>query len=215
MRTKPNLNPGPISKFISNSLFFILLFPVLVTSGQAPVVQTSDSAIQRINLYPVDSVIGFHNTYRLDSDLSGGQRYPTFEQPGPGGEIWSYDVIMYKGHSKEEGAWNNSKCARTKKLKAERVPFLPLSAIPLGSLKGPLRQRMKGINLFVFFSLFFSSSLLARFLLPFISQSLSVFLISEVLKMEYKRALIKENKEQAFQKKIEGKNSYKIYANKS
>ena len=71
MRTKPNLNPGPISKFISNSLFFILLFPVLVTSGQAPVVQTSDSAIQRINLYPVDSAIGFHNTYRLDSDLSG------------------------------------------------------------------------------------------------------------------------------------------------
>ena len=33
MGTKPNLNPCPISKFISNSLFFILPFPVLVTSG--------------------------------------------------------------------------------------------------------------------------------------------------------------------------------------
>ena len=53
--------------------------PILL--GQ--VVQTSDSAIHRINLYPVDSVIGFHNTYPLDSDLSGGYRYPTFEQPGP------------------------------------------------------------------------------------------------------------------------------------
>ena len=39
---------------------------------QAPVVQTSDSAIHRINLYPVDSAIGFPNTYPLDSDLSGG-----------------------------------------------------------------------------------------------------------------------------------------------
>ena len=49
----------------------------------APVVQTSDSAIDRINHYPADSVIDFRNTYPLYSDLSGGQRYPTFEQPGP------------------------------------------------------------------------------------------------------------------------------------
>ena len=39
---------------------------------QAPVVQTLDSAIHRINLYPVDGAIGFPNTYPLDSDLSGG-----------------------------------------------------------------------------------------------------------------------------------------------
>ena len=38
----------------------------------APVVQTLDSAIQRINHYPADSVIDFCNTYPLDSDLSGG-----------------------------------------------------------------------------------------------------------------------------------------------
>ena len=35
---------------------------------QAPVVQTLDSAIRRINHYPADSVIGFPNTYPLDSD---------------------------------------------------------------------------------------------------------------------------------------------------
>ena len=39
---------------------------------QAPVVQTSDSAIHRINLYPADSVIDFRNTYPLDSDLASG-----------------------------------------------------------------------------------------------------------------------------------------------
>ena len=50
----------------------------------APVVQKLDSAIYRMNLYPVDNAIGFPNTYPLDSDLSGGLRYPTFEQLGPG-----------------------------------------------------------------------------------------------------------------------------------
>ena len=40
-------------------------------SGQAPVVQKLDSAIQWINLYPVDSTIGLPNTYPLDSYLSG------------------------------------------------------------------------------------------------------------------------------------------------
>ena len=49
----------------------------------ARVVQTLDSAIHRINHYQADSVIDFRNTYQLDSDLSGGYRYPTFEQPGP------------------------------------------------------------------------------------------------------------------------------------
>ena len=37
-----------------------------------------------IKLYPVDIAINFPNTYPLDSDLSTGLRYPTFEQPGPG-----------------------------------------------------------------------------------------------------------------------------------
>ena len=38
----------------------------------APVVQTLDSAIQRINHYPADNAIVSRNTYPLDSDLSGG-----------------------------------------------------------------------------------------------------------------------------------------------
>ena len=42
------------------------------TIDLALVVQTLDSAIHRINHYPVDSVIDFRNTYPLDSDLSGG-----------------------------------------------------------------------------------------------------------------------------------------------
>ena len=43
-----------------------------------------DSAIHWINHYPVDNSIGFPNTYPLVSDLSGGEQFPTFEQPGPG-----------------------------------------------------------------------------------------------------------------------------------
>ena len=42
---------------------------------QTPVVQKVDSAIHRINLYPLDSAIGFPNTYLiypLDSDFPGG-----------------------------------------------------------------------------------------------------------------------------------------------
>ena len=38
----------------------------------APVVQTLDSAIHRIKIYPVDNAIGFPNTSPLHSDLSGG-----------------------------------------------------------------------------------------------------------------------------------------------
>ena len=44
----------------------------MLVIDQAPVVQKVNSAIQRINLHPVDSAIGFPNTYPLDSDLSGG-----------------------------------------------------------------------------------------------------------------------------------------------
>ena len=39
----------------------------------APVVHKVDNAINRINLYPLDSAIDFSNIYHaLDSDLSGG-----------------------------------------------------------------------------------------------------------------------------------------------
>ena len=49
----------------------------------SPFGQKVDSSIYRRNLYPRDSSIGSPNTSPLDSDLSGGQRYPSFEQPGP------------------------------------------------------------------------------------------------------------------------------------
>ena len=39
---------------------------------QAPVVQTSDSAIHRINHYPADKYYGNQLRYPLDNDLSGG-----------------------------------------------------------------------------------------------------------------------------------------------
>ena len=57
-----NRGLSPLEK---NSIF--RLFGLL-----APVVQTSDSAIHRINHYPADSVIDFRNTYPLDGDLSDG-----------------------------------------------------------------------------------------------------------------------------------------------
>ena len=41
-----------------------------------------------INYYPKDCAIAFRNTYPLDSDLSGGQRFQkaTFEQLRPDGQ---------------------------------------------------------------------------------------------------------------------------------
>ena len=38
----------------------------------ALIVQNVDNAIHRINVYPLNSAIGFPNAYPLDSDLSGG-----------------------------------------------------------------------------------------------------------------------------------------------
>ena len=38
-------------------------------------------AIHLIYLHPMDIAIDFPSTYPLDSDLSDGERYPTFEQP--------------------------------------------------------------------------------------------------------------------------------------
>ena len=49
----------------------------------APVVQRLDNTIHRINHCPLDIAIGFAITYPVDSDLSGGWRYPSFEQLGP------------------------------------------------------------------------------------------------------------------------------------
>ena len=49
-----------------------------------------DDAVQRINHYPADRRgICFVNTHPLDSDLSGGEGYPAFEQLEPGVELSS------------------------------------------------------------------------------------------------------------------------------
>ena len=45
---------------------------IIILSVQARVVRKVDNTIQRINHYPVDSVVCFVNTCPLDSDLSGG-----------------------------------------------------------------------------------------------------------------------------------------------
>ena len=63
-------------RHVKKVIFILSSLPSSSTTShvQAPVVQTSDSAIHRINHYPADSVIDFRNTYPLDSDhdLSGG-----------------------------------------------------------------------------------------------------------------------------------------------
>ena len=45
---------------------------VMYVIVQAPVVQKMDSAIHFIYLHPMDSAIGFPNTYPPDRDLSDG-----------------------------------------------------------------------------------------------------------------------------------------------
>ena len=45
---------------------------ISISIPQAPVVQKVDSAIHRINHYPMDNTKEFVNTYPLDSDLSDG-----------------------------------------------------------------------------------------------------------------------------------------------
>ena len=63
----------------------------------APVVGRVDNAIHWINLYPLNSAV---DTYRLDSDLSAGQRYPAFKQLGPG--LLYLRIIFKDGHFQTE-----------------------------------------------------------------------------------------------------------------
>ena len=50
----------------------LIMSDVVEKESDAPVARKMDNAIHRINLYPLDSAIGFLFTYQLDSDLSGG-----------------------------------------------------------------------------------------------------------------------------------------------
>ena len=58
-----------------------------------------DSAIHRIKIYPVDNAIVFPNTYPLESDLSGGLHYPTFEHPGPDDVIKKIENTLNYTHT--------------------------------------------------------------------------------------------------------------------
>ena len=60
---------------------------------QAPVVQTSDSAIHRINHYPADKYQENRLHYPLDRDLSTGQRYPPSEQLGQDDDQFALEEI--------------------------------------------------------------------------------------------------------------------------
>ena len=55
-----------------NMPYPICMFNYIHTICLAPVVQTLDSAIHRINHYPADKYYGNQLRYPLDSDLSGG-----------------------------------------------------------------------------------------------------------------------------------------------
>jgi len=46
-----------------------------------------------LNHYPVYSLVDFANTYPLDSDLSGGWRYPPFEQLGHESHSFEYKAV--------------------------------------------------------------------------------------------------------------------------
>ena len=55
----------------------------LLFSWLAQVVQKVNSAIHRINHYPAEKYYGNQLRQPMYGDLSGGQRYPTYEQLGP------------------------------------------------------------------------------------------------------------------------------------
>ena len=68
----------------ARTILVILKIVVIDFIPSAGVFSMVDNVIDcGINPYSVDSAISFLNIYPLDSDLSSGQRYPTFEQREP------------------------------------------------------------------------------------------------------------------------------------
>lgn len=87
---------------LSRDLLKIYSHAYALSTNQGPVTQKVDSAIHRVNCYPLESAIGFPNTYPIDCNLSDGWRYPTFGQPGP-------EVIPLTGVDLPTRYW---RCAR-------------------------------------------------------------------------------------------------------
>ena len=76
-RVKITILQALVVQRLDSAIHRINLYPVDSGSGfpntyLAPVVQTLDSAIQWVNHYPADNAIVSRNTYPLDSDLSSG-----------------------------------------------------------------------------------------------------------------------------------------------
>lgn len=57
----------------------------LLLLALAPVVRSTDEAIYRMNLYPVNTAVRFVNTYLLDRGLPVEQPYPVFRN-------WTLDL---------------------------------------------------------------------------------------------------------------------------
>ena len=68
-------------------------------SNLPPFVQKVNNAIHWVNHYPLDSAIDFTTTCPRDSDISGGQRYPSFEQL----------VLVLKGSLRNDDGYSNDK----------------------------------------------------------------------------------------------------------
>ena len=65
-------------------LFLTCLFLKEVTSANpGNFVEPLHAGLGCSKAYTLDNVIGFPKTYSLDSDLSGGELYPLFEQSAP------------------------------------------------------------------------------------------------------------------------------------
>ena len=68
------------------------IFPVTSSVHLAPVVEKVDSAIHRINHYPLDSAIGFTNTYPRDSATGFPNTYPLDSAIGLTLILW---IVIY------------------------------------------------------------------------------------------------------------------------
>ena len=62
----------------------------------APVLQRLNNAIHHMNRYPVNKNYQNETHFQLESGLSGGQRYSSFEQPGPDTVVWRLDNAIHQ-----------------------------------------------------------------------------------------------------------------------
>ena len=100
---------------------------------QAWVVRKVDNTIRRINHYPAYSVVCFLNTCPLDSDLSGGHRYPPFEHPGPDDLEFNYISGPYMIEAVEVEEANSNEVALPTDDNLDPDTFIPYEDEPMAS----------------------------------------------------------------------------------